>query len=186
MTPVDRAFRPLHGLPCWGVQWDAQTGLWMEFGTPRLTVYEPREGAARSERVRRMLAYRRVSVHGRWTLAVMCGCWRLKLRDQAAVTAETDDLDRVSALGYLDGQQLVSVEVAGADGATRLVFDLGAELTVDGSDCDEGEMWTLYKPRHTVLTVRSDGTYGSGSSAKGRRWLPLPREAEPRITPAEG
>lgn len=175
MTPVDRAFRPLLGLPCWGVEWNAQTGLWLEFGNPRLTIHEPSGGTARSERVRRMSAYRRVAVHGRWSLAVMCGRWTLKLRDQAGVTAESEGSDRSTALRYLDGQRLVSADVGAADGATRLVFDLGAELTIDGSDCDEGEMWTLYKPRHTVLSVRSDGTYGSGSSAKSRRWLPLPR-----------
>jgi len=179
MDVFESSFRGLIGLPCWGVQWDAQTGLWLEFGTPRLTIREPKEVASASERVRRLFAHRRVTLHGRWTLAITCGRWRLSLRGQDGVSHASEDADVARALVWLDGQNLLSVEVAAEDGTTQLRFDLGAELTVAGSDCDEGEMWTLYKPRGMALSVRRDGTYGSGSASKAHRWRSIPRYAEP-------
>lgn len=137
-------------------------------------VHEPRpETRARSSRVKRRLSYRRVVPRGRWQLAILCGRWRLTLRDQAPVTADSDDEEMREALSCLDGQKLTRVRIERARGATRLEFDLGAVLEIAGSDCDDGDMLTLYRPRDYVVSVRADGRFSHYPGSRGPPWWRL-------------
>jgi hypothetical protein len=175
VTPIDRAFAPLIGLPCWQVTWDAQTGLWLEFGTPRLTIREPKAVIrAKSPRVRRLLSYRLVTPVGQWTFAVTSGRWRLTLRDEPrAVTSDGAPARIARLLTWLDGQQLTSAAVDDRTGRTTLMFDLGATLVIATSMVESGELWTLYQPRGRALSLRADGWYSAGLATQADRWRPL-------------
>jgi hypothetical protein len=131
---IDRAFDALMGLPCWGVQWDAQLGLSFSFGAPSLNIRHPYTSSARSPRVQRHARYRNVTVRGAWWMWTWCGRWRLRLADDAhTVTAATSKRRREEALGLLDGQRLIGAGVDPVNGATELLFDCGAALRLSDS-----------------------------------------------------
>jgi len=73
--------------------------------------------------------------------------------------------------------RLTSVVIAPETAHTLLGFDLGAALRVAGSDCEEGELWTLYKPRGHSLSVRASGEYVAGRASREGRWRRLPPDA---------
>ena len=167
---IANSFRPLLGLPCWGLRFDGNTGLWLQFGPPHLRIQEPRVIRSGSARVRRLLSHRLVTVSGRWTLAIFCGRWRLKLQKRSSVSQSTS-YERIRvAIALLDGQKLKQLEVKSLRGHTVLEFDLGAVLEVKGSDCDDGEMWTLYKPQNYALSIRQTGEYSHGPASRESKW----------------
>jgi hypothetical protein len=172
MTPSAQ-FRPLLRKPCWNVTWDRHTGLWLDFGRSRLIIREPMKSKAKSPRVRQLSSHRHVSVRGDYTLAIWCGRWSLALRNESTVTFHASAKRINWAVALLDGQKLTRATVSPRDGATKLHFDLGGILAIQGSVCDDAELWTLYKPRHLALTVRADGLFSDGSTSKRDRWQPL-------------
>jgi hypothetical protein len=174
LSVITNTFRPLLGLPCWGVRFDGNTGLWLQFGPPHLRIRQPRPNLAKfTGTVRRILSKRLITVSGRWTLSISCGRWRLKPRRGRAVSGRST-YERIQAtIAELDGQQLTQATVDPQSGATRLTFDLGALLEVAGSDCEDGEIWTLYKPRAYALSIRSSGEYSHGSASAQLTWRPL-------------
>ena len=53
-----------------------------------------------------------------------------------------------------------AVSVDPTSGRTTLVFDLGARLDIRRfSATDDGDMWTLYKPKGRGLVVRGNGRF---------------------------
>jgi len=72
---IDAVFERMFGLPCWGVHWDAQTGLRLNFGEPHLETREPKEMPPES-RLKTLYTYRSVHVYGEWVLWID-GLWRL-------------------------------------------------------------------------------------------------------------
>jgi|GEM_PF-489198 len=182
VTIVARTFDALLGEACWGVEWESHLGLKLSFGTPRLSFIEPRDSNARTERVRRLATYRIATVRGRWWLWALCARWRVTLRDAPPVTASSSQRRRRESLQLLDGQRLIEASVEPRNGATALRFDLGGLLEFRGSFCDDGDMWTLYKPGGYFLSVRSDGCFSHHRGSEADRWRPLSEISTCRIT----
>ena len=174
MNVIDQTFAALIGLPCWGVQWEAQLGLSFSFGAPLVRVRHPYVSTARSPRVQRHASYRIVTVRGAWWLWAWCGHWWLRLADdEETFTATTSKRKQQEALRLLDGQRLIAAGVDPADGATELLFDCGGALRLAGSVSEDGEIWALYKPNKQVLVVRSDGRYSQEKDSHVERWRRL-------------
>jgi hypothetical protein len=173
---IVRAFQPLYGQPCWGLRHDRNLNLSMNFGKPSLHVREPFNTNSKSEAVRRLAGRRRVTVRGKWWLWFFCCYWRLSSDGLQLATGSSSFRRIERAMAQLEGQELVSVEVEPATGATRFAFDLGCVL-----DCrrfergTDAELWMLYKPSGYVLSVHGDGTLSHQRST----------EVEKRLQPIE-
>jgi hypothetical protein len=77
-------------------------------------------------------------------------------------------------LARLDGQRLFQVAINPRTAATTFTFDLGGLLHVRRFGMGTpGELWTLYTPMNTVLTVRGDGHFWSGPQEEPEHWEPL-------------
>jgi hypothetical protein len=185
MNLLSRSFGLICATPCWQVRWDHQVGLDMSFGAPSLEIREPLASSAKSPRVRRLWAYRNVSVHGEWWLWVTSPRWKLSLADDKPVT-RSSTLRRIQqAIGFLDGQKFTSVELDQQTGFTRFSFDLGAVLEVRREDAaGEQELWTLHQPNGYALGVRGDGCYSYERLRHPDRWRRFPASRTRRLIKA--
>ena len=157
---IDRSFQPLYGHPCWGLRYDRNLNLSMNFGQPSLHVREPFSTNSASEAVRRMASRRRVTVRGEWWLWIYCCYWRLTTGDLELATGSSSFRRIERATAQLEGQELMSVAVEPETGATRFTFDLGCVLHCRRFARDtDGELWMLYKPSGYVLSVHGNGTF---------------------------
>lgn len=157
-TMIEALFQPIYGRPCWGVRYDRQLNLSMNFGEPSLDAREPYESHSTSAAAQRIAARRRVTVRGQWWLWFYLCYWRLSLPEERAVTGSSSKNAIGRALAELDGQKLVSIAVHPKTGATRFTFDLGAELTCRRMEKDSSaEVWLLYQPDDNVLAVHGNG-----------------------------
>ena len=153
-------FNPLLGEVCWGIDWDPQLNLSMNFGRPHLRVREPRETESKFKRIRDLYARRVVTLRGDWWLWIFCAYWKLSIRGKVAARGSSTPAAIKRALHLLKGQRLASVTIDPRNGRTSLEFDLGASLEVRRFDnSGDSDMWLLYKPRNRVLSVRGNGTY---------------------------
>src|SRR5262245_4374853 len=157
---IDMWFQPLFGKPCWGLRYDGNLNLSMNFGKPSLHVREPFNTGSTSEAVRRMASRRQVTVRGEWWLWMYCCYWRLTSGDLELATGSSSFRRIVRATEQLSGQELVSLAIDPQTGATRFVFDLGCALHCRRfrRDSDDG-LWKLYKPSGYVLSVHGNGTF---------------------------
>jgi hypothetical protein len=165
--------QPLIGLPCWQVQWDANTNLAMNFGDPTLAIREPKQTLVESPHVREMFSYRHITVRGAWFLWVLHAYWKLVLRDGTGITGTSGQRQKQQALARLDGQQLLGATITPTTGHTILRFDLGAHLTLRRQQKAAEELWTLYTPTAHVLTVRGDGQMSYQSDMEPDSWRPI-------------
>jgi len=156
-----RAFQSLYGQPCWGLRHGRYSNLLMNFGRPSLHVREPFNTNSESEPVQRMAARRQVTVRGEWRLSLFCCYWRLSANGLHQLASGSSSFRRIErAIAELNGQELVSVEVEPATGATRFAFDLGCVLDCRRFERDtEDPLWLLYKPSGYVLSVHGNGTF---------------------------
>jgi hypothetical protein len=121
-----------------------------------------------------MFAYRNVTVRGAWFLWIEQAYWKLSLRDFDAVSGAYSYRRIQMALARLDGQRLLHVAIDSRTGATRFTFDLEGILTVRRfGPSPPGELWTLYTPMHTVVTIRGDGQFAIGAQEAPEQWEPL-------------
>jgi hypothetical protein len=157
-APVERVFAPLRDLPCWNVTRGHGSFLTFEFGAPHLTVREPMETSPEmSSRVRQGLARRFVSLRGDWHLWIYCCLWQV--RDRRKVIGDWTSKRRMDrAAAYLDGQKLISVDIARRGVRTVFEFDLGGRLETAPYDRNR-EQWLLYEPAGTVFTVKAGRYY---------------------------
>jgi hypothetical protein len=81
---INMSFEPLHGQPCWGLEFGRYTNLSMNFGQPSLHFRERYQTRAKSQKVREMAASRQVAVRGQWWLWLEYCRWRLISDDQRA------------------------------------------------------------------------------------------------------
>lgn len=179
--PIGSVFADVIGKPCWNVRPGYGSAFMMEFGEPHLRVREPIVSNSESEKVRRSLARRQVTIKGDWTLLVeFCG-WRV-FRDGAAVIDSDTFIDADPStervlVDALQGQKLTDVRANGAAGTSRFAFDLGSlvETFASWTGAPFGD-WMFFTSGHT-LSYRTDGRYSWGpSDATGEHdWLPLPR-----------
>lgn len=158
---LDR-FKPVINEPCWGVHHGYGRVLKLEFGTPCLVIREPRKSAAKSKRVRELLARRSVFVVGAWSLWTWDCDWSVQNRGRLVGDSKTERRAAQAAL-FLDGQRLKRLTFKG--NATAFDFDLGARLVTRPRNAS-GEQWYLRCPKDFFLHYYSDRThaYAHGST----------------------
>ena len=167
--PVDAFIGPLLGLPAWGVKQGHGSFLTFEFGQPKLEVGKPRQS---DERGSRRTAY----VHGEWHLWIYCCNWRAS-QDGAELAWSEDATEAIGrAVGRLNGQKLIGVDVAPAEGSSTFKFDLGGVLeTWPYGDDPTDEQWIILSATE-AFAYRADGFYKrdpSDTPPDQERWLPL-------------
>jgi hypothetical protein len=178
---VDDFFRKVYGMPAWNVQPGYGTFVTFEFGSPHLVVDEPIKSKAKSARVRKNLARRRVRVYGDWHLWIYCCAWRIYQR-RTLLAHWAQSREKTSrAIEALDGQRLLRVRVNSNTARSEFIFDLGGRLVTEPYDDDPStEQWMFYPRKGAGLTLRATGEYScpSGSTKRGERtWH---RFAKPR------
>lgn len=174
---IEHSFRPLYGIPYWGVQPGHGSFLTLEFGNPHLEIREPHTPTRKvSRRVARLLQWRAVSVHGDWYLWLYCCNWAVW--DRGKLVGDHSNRRRMQrAADVLDGQMLTKVKVDSHGCKTSFDFDLGARLEVEPYG-PEDELWMLSEPNGNVLVLRSDNKlwYGPRDRADAdddQEWLDL-------------
>jgi hypothetical protein len=160
--PISEIFQPIYGKPCWQVKQGYGSFLTLEFGDPYLDIQEPRQSYERAtNKVRKILARRRVFVHGNWHLWIYLSDWRIFLKDQELANCASNRQTIKKAIIELDGQILIKVTV---DDVLRTVFlfDLGGRIEVFPNYADYEktvDLWLLYQPSGCVFALRADGYY---------------------------
>lgn len=168
--PIQTVFRPLYGLPTWGVRRGYSSFLTLEFGEPRLDLDE--RVLVRNVRfppdLQIRIRCRSAHVHGSWHLWIDCCNWSLAFDGLPVASDGSDDLVIDQAAIALNGQALTHVTVRPTDSQTVFTFDLGAVLTTWPYD-DESEQWHVYEPNGQVFTLGPRGRYwhAPGESAGG-------------------
>lgn len=159
ISPVfDRVFSTIYGKPCWNVTAGHGSFLTLEFRRPYLVVRKPKmASAATSARVLKELARRRVFVHGQWHLWIYCCDWEV-ISGGERIGDSSTKLKMRPATELLDGQKLTRFSFSPSNLQCIFNFDLGAILRTTPYD-DHSEQWSLYTPRHRVLTLRADRRY---------------------------
>ena len=176
LDPVfGRVFRKLYNLPCWNVKPGYSSFLTFEFGQPHLRIDEPRKPKGEvSPRVRKLLARRRIYVHGDWHLWIYCCDWGVF--ESGKIVGDCSSKSRIQKAAWaLDGQKLVAVTIVPRGTRSIFEFDLGGRLETRPYD-RRSEQWMLYCPSGRVLTFRADKmySYGPGNRAlKERNWRPI-------------
>lgn len=167
---------PVLGHPCWGVHWDCQTGLNLEFGSPELGVERVITREPDPARPLRHLRSRLVHIHGEHSLWVEIAYWKLTLEDMPTVTQSSSFKRIRMGTSRLGGQALTGVEVDSRTGFSRFTFDLGAVLEVRrvGASDDYG-MWTLASwGLRRVVEIRGDGCFRlQATDATVEEWRPM-------------
>ena len=157
-TVFNKSFQQLYGKPCWGLRYDRQLNLSMNFGIPSLDIREPFMTDSTSEIVQQMAALRRVTVRGEWFLWIYCCYWSLTSGEHQLATGSSSYRRIERAVSQFEGQKLVSVTMDPDTCATRFTFDLGCILRCRRFEPDsKQELWMLYKPSGYVLSVCGEG-----------------------------
>lgn len=175
MKIIDKTFADLHGKLCWGLRYDRQLNLSLNFGQPSLRIREPVKTESRSSVAQRMASTRTVTVSGEWWLWIYVCRWKIT-RDNERLASSSESLRRIElACKILEGQAIVSTRINPNTGATRFDFDLGCALHCHRFEKEtDDELWTLYKPNGYVLNVHGNGTYGHHrSNRNGTAPLPI-------------
>jgi hypothetical protein len=156
------AVAPLRDLPAWHVRRGIGSFVTLEFGEPRLEIYDVRDRRLPVAGERRVVPQREAYVRGGWTLWVQYCDWTLTWHEHLLAHSESPDVEIDRALAILNGQKLVSA--ATTDGSASLAFDLGCVLaTRPYSDADAGqEQWQLFQPSGAVLTLHAGGHLTAG------------------------
>ena len=165
---VRRVLDPLLGRPCWNVKPGWGSFLTMEFGRPALEIRDPIHchGPRTSEKVRKLLARRRVIIHGEWHLWIYCCDWIVSFKGKQVGDSRSPRSYRRAA-SELDGQKLVGIAIDPRSTRTVFEFDLGGSL--ETRPYDQDEQWKLKEPSGHWFTVRADSRY-----CYANRWRPLP------------
>jgi hypothetical protein len=159
MNKVESILTELEGEYCWGIDWDRQFNLSLNFGAPALSIHPVR----RSKRI--------VTPRGCWKLWVFCAYWTISLDGTAAATGASSVRRIMTAMARLDGQAFITSAVDSRNGRTVLNFDLGGSLEIRRwTDSKEYEMWILSRPRRRYLTVRSDAHFQSKQGNRSAPW----------------
>ncbi len=141
--------------------------LILEFGEPHIRIREPIvPRAATSERVRRHLRRRHVSVVGDWHFWIQYCDWKISVSDGSCDSENFDWRQPDECLRDLDGQRLLSVSGGSLANSWKFEFDLGGALELWPSTEYEvtDNLWSLYRwsadPEESrfAAAMRGDGT----------------------------
>lgn len=144
---VHRVTQKLIGEPCWNVEPGLHPCLTLEFGAPRLELYEPTR-----KRVQKMLGRRTISVKGEYHLWTYDSDWAVHSK-RTHIGCSKQKKSIRDAARSLDGQIVEAVSVAYRGCQTVIHFDFGGRLTLTPR---QDAYWMLFTPRRMVLTLRGD------------------------------
>lgn len=160
MNIINKTLSQLYGKPCWGLVYDRDTNLHLNFGEPVLTIREPRPSSTKSPKARELFARRYVAVRGKWRLWVFVANWKISFDGKRAATNLSSYRKIQIALARLQGQLLTKVDINPQTGETRFRFDLGGVLKVSRwKRKSKRDLWLLYKPNGYILAIRGGGRY---------------------------
>ena len=178
-SPIQVAFGPVLGSPCWNVKPGQGAFITLEFGQPQIDFREPREAThAKSPRIKKLYARRGVTLRGEWHLWIYCCYWNFFLNGQFIGDSQSEKGIQ-NSVRELNGQKLIGVVANHLPGRSVFEFDLGGRLTTRPYDKPyetPSPQWMLFEPSGNVLTFRADGYYSShpGSTpADQEEWHPL-------------
>lgn len=164
MKIIQEHFSEIIGKPCWGLKYDRQTNLTLNFGTPFLRIEEPRKSKSKMKSIREYFASRRIYVKSDYFFWVYFARWKIIQNNKTLATNRYSFKKITSAISYLDGQIIERIEVDSNTGKTILTFDLGGSLIIKRWSANEiDELWCLHKPDKNVLSVYSNGFYSYDS-----------------------
>ncbi len=123
----------LIGKICWGNWWDNQAGTGLNFGEPRLVLWENKE---RTER--------KVWTEGECNLHLTLCSWKIENVGEKSVLLSSPKKKINIALRRLEGQKITKIEFDNTNGKTIFNFDLGSKLTCRRFDSDpESTLWSF-------------------------------------------
>jgi hypothetical protein len=170
-----KVFRRVYGLPGWRVSPGWGSFLTFEFGEPHLDIREPSVPKGNvSEKVRKLLARRHVSIKGDWHLWINCCEWSV-LRRKKLIGKSTWPSTYQKAADFLDGQKLVRFSLLPKETRCIFEFDLGGRLETRPYD-RHSHQWLFFDKRiQQVLVLRADGnySYGPSKSTDQEKWKPV-------------
>jgi hypothetical protein len=168
-------FKDVYGKPSWRVRRRFGPSVLMEFGNPKIQVWEK---VLQPTTKGRKFPKRIVKVYGDWHLTSFDCDWEIRQNNYIICNShsKTEAIDQ--GCDILDGQILTKVFVHPKNFITDFYFDLGGHLkTKPYKKQDEpSDMWNLFCPNKRVFSLRSDGTYSyqSGKTPYAKmRYLPF-------------
>jgi hypothetical protein len=174
MRRIKKSFKPILGLPCWGVKNGWGSFITLEFGHPTLCIREPYTSKSPSKKIRGRAAQRLVFPRGQWHLWIYCCEWKVKVGSKVIGDWITE-AKYEQAIEVLNGQILTAIKALRGGTGWTFEFDLGATLETRTYD-RSSEQWMLFESNNKVLTVRADKKYSYGNSKRNPnriRWFPI-------------
>jgi hypothetical protein len=171
--------------PWWQVRWDAQVGLHLDCGTPRLETDGMWQRRVLPRGAKKLVARRVVRVLGTHWLWFAPQTWRIALADGLTVSDKSSVRSRDHACARLKGEMLVRVRIDVATGASAFEFDLGSSIAVRAPQGTRStsrnrlELWSLHCPRERFVAGYAGGYYSSGST-RGQDPPPVPLAPQSR------
>jgi hypothetical protein len=160
MKIIQEHFSEIIGKHCWGLKYDRQTNLNLNFGNPFLRIEEPKKSKSKFKDIREHFSTRRVFVNSDYFFWIYLARWKISQNNKTLATNRYSFKKIMSAISYLDGQILEKIIVNAQTGKTVLAFDLGGELIIKRWDSNAiDKLWCLYKHDKNVLSVYSNGFY---------------------------
>ena len=142
------------GLTAWGVRQGYGSFLMFEFGQPKLKIEEHLSHSRRS-------AY----VEGEWHLWIYCCNWKIIQDGEQLAWSEDDENTIDRAISFLNGQNLVGINVPAGDGHSSFKFDLGGSLeTWPYGDDPTEQQWMIYT-EDKVFSVNATSAYALSANA---------------------
>ena len=171
--------------PWWRVRWDAQVGLHLDCGAPRLESDGIWQRRVLPRGATKLVARRVVRVLGTHWLWFAPQAWRIALADGLTVSDTSSARARDCACARLEGEMLVRVRIDVASSASVFEFDLGSSVTVSAprgarvTARNRLELWSLHCPRERFVAGYAGGYYSTGST-RGQDPPPVPLAPRPR------
>ena len=154
---LQQIFKKVYGKPSWQVRRRFGPSILLEFGKPKLEIWEK---VLQPKKTGRKFPKRIIKVYGEWHLMTFDCDWEIWQSNEKICTSRSkvETIDRGCEI--LDGQILAKV-VVHPTFVTDFVFDLGGHLQTKAFKNEEesSSMWDLFCPNGRVFSLESDGNY---------------------------
>jgi hypothetical protein len=155
---LQQIFKSVYGKPSWRVRRRFGPSVLLEFGKPKLEIWEK---VLQPTKTVRKFPKRMIKVYGDWHLTTFDCDWEIRQNNYKIC----DSRSKIEAIDQrceiLDGQILTKVIVHPKTFITDFYFDLGAHIQTKPCK-NKGEpssMWDLFCPNGRVFSLKSDGNY---------------------------
>jgi hypothetical protein len=159
---LQQIFKSVYGKPSWHVRRRFGPSVLLEFGKPKLKIWEKN---LQPTKTGRKFPERRVRVYGDWHLTIFDCDWEIRQNNYKICNSrsKTEAIDQGCEI--LDGQILTKVVVHPKTFITDFFFDLGGHLQTKPfkNERETSSMWDLFCPNGRVFSLMSDGNYSYAS-----------------------